>query len=58
MFIGREGELAEFEALYRKDKFQMFVLYGRRRIGKTTCLKEFCRTNRVYSIPRSKAMRS
>ena len=39
MFIGRERELSEFDALYRQDRFQLFVLYGRRRVGKTTFLR-------------------
>ena len=43
MFIGREKELSEFDALYRQDRFQLFVLYGRRRVGKTTFLREFCK---------------
>jgi hypothetical protein len=43
MFIGREQELAELNELYEQDKFQLFVLYGRRRVGKTTLLNEFCK---------------
>lgn len=42
-FIGREKELAELNDLYIQDKFQLFVLYGRRRVGKTTLLNEFCK---------------
>ena len=42
-FIGREKELADLNELYAKDKFQLFVLYGRRRVGKTTLLNQFCR---------------
>ncbi len=42
MFIGREKELAALNAMYGEDKFQLFVLYGRRRVGKTTLLNEFC----------------
>ncbi len=42
-FIGREKELEELNDLYSKDKFQLFVLYGRRRVGKTTLLNEFCK---------------
>lgn len=42
-FIGREQELADLNELYSQDKFQLFVLYGRRRVGKTTLLNEFCK---------------
>lgn len=42
-FIGREGELAELNEMYARDTFQLFILYGRRRIGKTTLLNEFCK---------------
>lgn len=43
MFIGRDKELIELNNLYNQNRFQLFILYGRRRIGKTTLLKEFCR---------------
>ncbi len=43
MFIGRENELCELNRLYLEDKFHMLVLYGRRRVGKTTMLSEFCK---------------
>jgi len=43
MFIGRERELADLNAMYLDDHFQLFVLYGRRRVGKTTLLNEFCK---------------
>lgn len=43
MFIGREKELSEMNRRYREGNFQFFILYGRRRVGKTTLLKEFCR---------------
>jgi len=42
MFIGRENDLHTLNQLYTKDCFQLFVLYGRRRVGKTTFLKKFC----------------
>lgn len=42
-FIGREYEMATLNELFTEDKFQMFVLYGRRRVGKTTLLNEFCK---------------
>ena len=31
MFIGRKEELSKLEKLYRTDRFQMPVIYGRRR---------------------------
>ena len=43
MFVGREKELTDLNSMYRQDKFQLFVLYGRRRVGKTTLLNEFCK---------------
>ena len=43
MFLGRERELADLEDLYSQDMFQLFILYGRRRVGKTTLLNEFCK---------------
>ena len=42
-FIGREKELADLNKLYEQNSFQMFILYGRRRVGKTTLLGEFCK---------------
>ena len=41
MFVGREKELKTLENLYNSDDFQFTVLYGRRRIGKTTLIKQF-----------------
>ena len=41
MFIGRKRELDELERLYNAGKFQCVVMYGRRRIGKTTLITEF-----------------
>ena len=42
-FIGRKIELESLEAAYAKDNFQMCILYGRRRVGKTTLINEFIR---------------
>ena len=41
MFIGRQEELAELNNLYFTDKFQCVIIYGRRRVGKTTLISEF-----------------
>jgi len=41
MFIGRERELDSLNNLYKSDKFEFVVLYGRRRVGKTELIKHF-----------------
>ena len=43
MFIGREAELRFLEDKYQEDRGQLIVLYGRRRVGKTETLREFCK---------------
>lgn len=43
MFIGREAELKFLQDKYEEEKGQLIVLYGRRRIGKTETLREFCK---------------
>jgi hypothetical protein len=43
MFVGRKNELKQLNDLYNEDKFQMVVVYGRRRVGKTKLLTEFCK---------------
>ena len=39
--IGREKELDKLEKLYHSECFEFLVMYGRRRVGKTTILQEF-----------------
>ena len=41
MFIGRESELIKLEKMYSTNEFQFAVIYGRRRVGKTTLIREF-----------------
>lgn len=41
MFIGRERELKALDKLYKSDKFEFAVIYGRRRIGKTALINQF-----------------
>lgn len=43
MFIGREAELKFLNDKYEQKGGQFVVLYGRRRVGKTETLKEFCK---------------
>lgn len=40
-FIGRKRELRELEERYQSGRFEMGVIYGARRIGKTSLLKKF-----------------
>ena len=47
MFVGREKELKSLESVFEKDGFGMTVIYGRRRVGKSTLIKEFVKDKRV-----------
>src|SRR5574344_1323653 len=41
MFIGREEELALLNKKYQSGHFEFGIIYGTRRIGKTTLINEF-----------------
>jgi AAA+ ATPase superfamily predicted ATPase len=41
MFVSRTDELNVLNRMYNKKTYQMAVVYGRRRVGKTTLLSEF-----------------
>ena len=47
MFIGREHEMSVLEETYNQPGFQMTVIYGRRRIGKSTLITEFIKGKRA-----------
>ena len=47
MFIGRERELSSLEELYIQPGFGMTVIYGRRRIGKSTLINEFIKDKKA-----------
>ena len=51
MFLGREKELEALEKMYNKKNFQMAVVYGRRRIGKTSLLNEFVKNKKSLYLP-------
>lgn len=46
MFLGREYEIEELNRLYKKEGFQFAIIYGRRRVGKTSIIGEFCKDKR------------
>lgn len=43
MFYCREEELRVMNRRYKKGKFECIVIYGRRRVGKTALINEFCK---------------
>ena len=47
MFIGRERELASLKEFYDRDGIGMTVIYGRRRIGKSTLIAEFVKNKKT-----------
>ncbi|PEG90879.1 MULTISPECIES: ATP-binding protein [unclassified Lactobacillus] len=40
-FVGRNNELNDLNAKYQSPNFEMIVIYGRRRVGKTALISEF-----------------
>lgn len=46
-FIGRKEELGKLEAEYQRDG-SFVVVYGRRRVGKTTLIKEFIKNKTAF----------
>ncbi len=51
LFIGRDRELDVLTELYDSGRAELFVLYGRRRVGKTELLQQFCSGRRaVYFL--------
>ena len=59
-FIGRKEELDALEKLYETEGFQMMVVYGRRRIGKSTLLSHFIRGKKAifYTAARNGLQRN
>ena len=43
MFYCREEELRIMNQRYEKNRFECIVIYGRRRVGKTALINEFCK---------------
>lgn len=49
MFIGRDRELTTLNKLYKSNKFEFVVIYGRRRVGKTALINRFIEDkNAIY----------
>ena len=60
MFVGRERELRALKDVYDKNGFGMTVIYGRRRVGKSTLIREFVKGKKVifYTATRIGAERN
>ena len=53
MFVGRLKELEALDTMWEQSTFQMMVLFGRRRVGKTALLDEFSKDkNTLYFTAR------
>jgi AAA+ ATPase superfamily predicted ATPase len=53
MFIGRNQELKKLNEMYLSDKFEFAIIYGRRRVGKTTLIREFIKDKKaIYFVAR------
>ena len=51
MFVDRHQELAALEQMFQSEVAEFFVLYGRRRVGKTEMLTQFCKGKRsIYFL--------
>ncbi len=48
MFVGRKNELKLLNDAYRSEKDELVVLYGRRRIGKSSLVKCFAKKKKFY----------
>ena len=46
-FIDRKSELSKLDAEYNRDS-SFVVIYGRRRVGKTTLIKEFLKEKTAF----------
>ena len=47
LFIGRQAELDTLQKEYERDS-GFVVIYGRRRVGKTTLIKEFLKGKNAF----------
>ena len=47
MFHYRESELAKLNRRYQNRQFECIVIYGRRRVGKTALINEFCKDKKT-----------
>ena len=53
MFVGRKAELEKLNEMFHSGNYECAVIYGRRRVGKTTLTKQFIQDKKaVYFLAR------
>lgn len=58
-FIDRDQEMAALMAAYQSPEASLLIVYGRRRVGKTTLLSEFCKGKQaVYYLATEESIRA
>ncbi len=50
VFVDREVELSALRRAWGEKGFKLLIIYGRRRVGKTRLLREFCSANDVNCV--------
>lgn len=50
-FVGRDREMKILNDAYLSSEFQLIAIYGRRRIGKTSLISQFCKGKRFVYFP-------
>jgi len=56
-FINRDQELQDLEKRWKSDKSELFIVYGKRRVGKTELLKQFIqKKHAVYFLADKRTM--
>lgn len=58
MFYGRNAELKKLNEMYNNGKFEFAVIYGRRRVGKTTLIREFIKGKKAVFFAASESSAS
>ena len=50
IFIGRKKELSLLDSLYNSNRFEMLIMHGRRRVGKSYLLGHFAKLHTENTI--------
>ena len=50
MFVNRQAELEQLDQLYERGTAQFAVVYGRRRIGKTSLINNWIDSRRIEDV--------